>query len=104
MMEKAVCLDLLERGLSREQQIRFEVILREMEAAPSEEFLELDKTFHAQLYLCNPENPLFILLLESVIGAVSGADRTCPAAHGSCREKRNFDTAPGNLLPFNTKR
>ena len=64
-MEKAVCLDLLERGLSREQQIRFEVILREMEAAPSEEFLELDKTFHAQL-ICVTENPLFILLLESV--------------------------------------
>ena len=65
MMEKAVCLDLLERGLSREQQIRFEVILRGMEAAPSEKFLELDKTFHAQL-ICVTENPLFILLLESV--------------------------------------
>lgn len=65
MMEKAVCLDLLERGLNREQQIRFEVILRGMEAAPAEEFLELDKTFHAQL-ICVTENPLFILLLESV--------------------------------------
>lgn len=65
MMEKAVCLDLLERGLNREQQIRFEVILRGMEAASAEEFLELDKTFHAQL-ICVTENPLFILLLESV--------------------------------------
>ena len=62
---KAVCLDLLERGLNREQQIRFEVILRGMEAAPAEEFLELDKTFHAQLIRATG-NPLFILLLESV--------------------------------------
>ena len=51
MMEKAVCLDLLERGL--------------MEAAFTEEFLELDKTFHEQL-ICATGNPLFILLLESV--------------------------------------
>ena len=56
MMEKAVCLYLLDRGLSEEQQIYFEEILQGMEAAPAEGFLEFDKTFHAQL----------ILLLESV--------------------------------------
>ena len=65
MMEKAVCLDLLDRGLSEEQQIYFEEILQGMEAAPAEGFLEFDKTFHAQLIRATG-NPLFILLLESV--------------------------------------
>lgn len=65
MMEKAVCLDLLERGLSEEQQTYFEKLLQGMEAASTEEFLELDKTFHEQL-ICATGNPLFILLLESV--------------------------------------
>ena len=65
MMEKAVCLDLLERGLSEEQQICFEKILQGMEAASTEEFLERDKMFHAQLIYATG-NPLFILLLESV--------------------------------------
>ena len=65
MMEKAVCLDLLERGLSEEQQTYFEKLLQGMEAAFTEEFLELDKTFHEQL-ICATGNPLFILLLESV--------------------------------------
>jgi len=65
MMEKAVCLDLLDRGLREEQQIYFEEILQGMEAAPAEGFLEFDKTFHAQLIRATG-NPLFILLLESV--------------------------------------
>lgn len=65
MMEKAVCLDLLDRGLNEEQQICFEEILQGMEAASTEELLELDKTFHAQLIHAT-ENPLFILLLQSV--------------------------------------
>lgn len=65
MMEKAVCLFLLDRGLSEEQQIYFEEILQGMEAAPAEGFLEFDKTFHAQLIRATG-NPLFILLLESV--------------------------------------
>ena len=65
MMEKAVCLDLLDRGLSEEQKIYFEEILQGMEEAPAEEFLELDKTFHAQLIHATG-NPLLILLLESV--------------------------------------
>ena len=65
MMEKAVCLDLLERGLSEEQQTYFQKLLQGMEAASTEEFLELDKTFHEQL-ICATGNPLFILLLESV--------------------------------------
>lgn len=65
MMEKAVSLDLLDRGLSEEQQIYFEEILQGMETASTEEFLELDKTFHAQL-ICATGNPLLILLLQSV--------------------------------------
>lgn len=65
MMEKAVCLDLLERGLSEEQQTYFEKLLQGMEAASTEEFLELDKKFHEQLIRATG-NPLFILLLESV--------------------------------------
>ena len=65
MMEKAVCLDLLERGLREEQQTYFEKLLQGMEAASTEEFLELDKMFHEQL-ICATGNPLFILLLESV--------------------------------------
>ena len=65
MMEKAVCLYLLDQGLSEEQQTCFEELLQRMEAASTEELLELDKTFHAQLIRATG-NPLFILLLESV--------------------------------------
>lgn len=64
MMEKAVCLDLIDQGLSEEQQIYFEELLRGMETASAEEFLELDKTFHTQLIHATG-NPLFILLLQS---------------------------------------
>lgn len=65
MMEKAVCLELLDRGLNEEQQICFEEIFQGMETASAEEFLEFDKTFHSQLIRAMG-NPLFILLLESV--------------------------------------
>ena len=65
MMEKAVCLALFDQGLSKEQQTYFEELLQRMEAASTEELLELDKTFHAKLILATG-NPLFILLLQSV--------------------------------------
>ena len=65
MMEKAVCLALFDQDLSKEQQTCFEELLQRMEAASTEELLELDKTFHAKIILATG-NPLFILLLQSV--------------------------------------
>ena len=65
MMEKAVCLALFDQDLSKEQQTCFEELLQSMEAASTEELLELDKTFHAKLIYATG-NPLFILLLQSV--------------------------------------
>ena len=51
MMEKAVCLDLLERGLREEQQTYFEKLLQGMEAASTEEFLEPIKRFMSSSFV-----------------------------------------------------
>lgn len=65
IMEKSVCMLLVDKELSLQQVIHFEEIFDKMKNSVEDAMPELDKAFHASLILAT-DNTLFITIMEAI--------------------------------------